>query len=160
MKQGKENQQGACPELRVPTPLTLVAETSDQGGREKDDGIPHTDRVLWAFLREMALHTHSKGSMTFSLNTEARKLQKVAALMGPSPPRRTSLRVCKGRKETGLDKLGREALRLEPRKRKADPKRKEVDADLKGVKVMHMGLSERSSSRSPCPCGGGCRKQK
>lgn len=39
-----------------------------------------------------------------------------------------------------------EALRLEPRKRKADPKRKEADADrqayLKGVTV-------------PCPCDGG-----
>lgn len=37
-----------------------------------------------------------------------------------------------------------EALRLQPRKKKADLKRKEADADgqvyLKGVKVMHMGF--------------------
>lgn len=82
MEQGKGNQQGSCPELRVPTPLTLMAETSDQGRRWDDNGIPHTDQVLWAFLREMALHTPSNGSMTFSLNTEAQKLQRVAALMG------------------------------------------------------------------------------
>lgn len=80
VKQGKENQQG--PEFRAPTPLTLMAETSDQGRGWKDDGIPHTDQVLWAFPREMASHMNSNGSMTVSLNTEAQKLQKMAALMG------------------------------------------------------------------------------
>lgn len=57
-----------------------------------------------------------------------------------------------------------EALRLQPRKRKADLKRKEADADrqvyLKGVKVMHMGLSERSAGKSPSPWDGSHRKQK
>lgn len=83
MKQEKENQLSTCAEFRASTPLTLMAGTSDQGRGRKRDGIAYIDQVLWALPRELASreHTRSNGSMTFSLDTEAHRLQRVAALI-------------------------------------------------------------------------------
>lgn len=56
------------------TPLSVMAETSsDQGRERKRDGTPHTEQDFWAFIREMASQTHSNGSMVFFLSTEAHK---------------------------------------------------------------------------------------